>query len=185
MMKEEWTMSEPLQKTGMYVSNLDKAKNDAYFILSDAGQIGKRTVNLKRLIKSHHAEIETINFTEKDHVGAVSHDSKGNMILKVSNKIAGKDSHFELATLLAMMITCEAKTRLGNNRMYPHSKDSALASWKHAEDVAMFILMYHVSPREVAMLTHKNSDKMLARLAEKKGIPTKHLLRRLSLEIGI
>lgn len=178
-------MGESLQKTETYIPNLDKAKNDAYFILSDAGQIGKRKVNLERLIKSHNAGIESINFTEKDHVGAVSHDSNGNMILKVSNKISGKERHFELATLLAMMVTYGAKTRLGNNRMYPHSRNSELSSWRHAEDVAMFILMYQVSPKEYAMLTHKNSDKMLAKLAENKGIPTKHLLRRLSLEIGI
>lgn len=178
-------MSEPLQKTGTYVSNLDKAKNDAYFILSDARQIGKRNINLDRLIRSHNADIESVNFTEKDNLGGVSHDANGNMILKVSNKISGKERHFELATLLAMMITYEAKTSLGNGRMYPHASNSGIPSWKHAEDVAMFILMYQVSPREAAMLTHKHSDKMLARLATKKGMPTKRLLRRLSLEIGI
>lgn len=170
--------------TGAYVPNLDKARNDAYFILSDSGQIRKRKVNLHNLVCFHNASIEAMVFKDHATTGAVSRDNDDEMVLKVKESLSEIESSFEIATTLAMMVTHEAPTRLTRGRMFPHQPQENNEVWKHAQDVAMFVLFYDVTPKEFKALHHKNSQKLISKLAKKKGLPTRYILRRLSLEIG-
>lgn len=165
-----------------FVSDFDNAKNEAYFILSDANQIKNKRVNVHQLAFAHDVDTESFNFSNSSNKGAISNGRNG-IVLKASEKLTPLEENFEYAVLLSLMLSSNAKIELPKDRMYPHKFNTDNEEWLHAEDTAMFLLFYHVNKRELAALNHKKSDKLIAKIAHKKGLPTRLVLKRLALEI--
>lgn len=165
-----------------FVPDFDKAKNEACFILSDANQIKNKKVNVHLLAFFHDVDTDSFKFSNPENKGAISRGRTGDITLKASESLTALEENFEYAVLLALMINSNAKVELPKDRMYPHKFNTDNEEWLHAEDTAMFLLFYHVSKRELAALNHKNSDKLIAKIAHKKGLPTRIVLKRLSME---
>jgi len=153
-------------------------KELAYTTLSDSREFGKKMVNIYRVASHLGFTYDTVR--DSDYLGKIHRDYDG-YELGVSEKLSSAERNFETATLLAFaLLQPNLPKVLPVGFAIQHAKDGNDIGMRMATHLAGILMAYSFTPKELSYVDHPKGELKLAKLAQKKGIPTRVLLRRMA-----
>lgn len=176
--------SENLDLTISKLREPNDLKNTAFLLLSDSKLLSKKVINPHVL--GSFLEIEEIS--ENDTLigkarGAVSQGYFG-MKVFYSPKLTKLEQNFEIMTLLSTIHLQQLNSRLRKGFGLYHSDTDNDDFYKGGAKLAALLLTFNLTNREIKLATGKNGNKYVSKIANKRGIPTEILLKRIGEELS-
>lgn len=181
-------MSSPYQKNYVTFSDIklpENFKNVAFLILSDARMVNKKVLNPYQLSMAMKIDYYHKDLAE-NNLGVISNTSRG-LSITLANNLSPLEEKFEVAVLLSMIVLYDLKNRIAMDHAITHYVNDIVDKKdliNPAEELARILLAFSFTGREMKLLTGKNSEKHISKLAHKKGLPTRHLLKRIGEEMS-
>ena len=167
---------------------LPSLKQIAYLTLSDANMLQKKVVNPYQLLEQMGLDWKISNNGSSRHLGAVC-NLKDGIVLKSFYDASTATRTFAMATMIAVTLiqNVEETVKTDYCLMLPVEKEGDNDLWVHARELATILLCYAFTPRELKMLKAEGLqlEKNISKIAIKRGMPTRYMIRRIALEMAV
>lgn len=159
-------------------------KNTAFLLLSDSKLLKKKVLNPHQL--GSFLRVDTImdDYSLQGKArGAVIQSSFG-LRVDYSPDLNRLEQNFEIMTLLSTAYLQQLNSRLRRGFGLYHSNDDNDGYFAGGAKLAAVLLTFNLTDREIKLATGKDGNKYVSKIANKRGIPTQVLLKRIGEELS-